>query len=624
MNRITALSFLLCLLAAPAAVAVDITLLGPTQFVRTRGRPNLYLSAFPGTAGPGKLIVRNGLANGKNRVSLAVVKVNGQVVLRPKDLNQGVFEIEKPLNLSVNNTISVKMGSKPGSFLTIEVSQELDADYAAFVGPEGGYIEFGSQARSTYRLALDIPAGALHSETLITLNQMDPEGVFDLSPHYHQVGPIVNIGPDGLVFQKPASLIISYRDGDNDGLVDGTPFDEKDLLIFSSNSNFEQFDIRGNVTDTASNISEISIHHLTSFGFWSGRWPSDSFLRYRIINTPAQTHDSPGEIKDALRSAFSEWQGHLSSVGIYFEEVAAGEDAEISIEWTSQDIGGVGLTTGYVAATSPVEIHKRIQFSDDVTACCGADVWSASLDPNNSQPNAVFVNKVAMHEIGHVLGLSHLTTQEEQMGDADRSVMHASAGTGNLQALSRIDLQKLRDRYGITEVGEVWLLEFEGTLSAPNIDYFGLNGATFTLTMQLEPETVGTFHDIGAYVLSGYRTSDFSLEIDGHGYSLNSSAAALIWDSQIGSLNDRLSVHADITDTNEAIPFDFGGGMIFSLLGIYLPTSHFNGTDMQPVSNADVVGIWPATVWRLLPSGDFETTIIGVENAQVSLRLETR
>jgi hypothetical protein len=269
-------------------------------------------------------------------------------------------------------------------------------------------------------------------------------------------------------------------------------------------------------------------------------------------------------------------------------------------------------------------IHKRIQFADDLAACCSAGGWSASLDPNVIQPHRVYIKKAAMHEIGHVLGLAHLTDQESQLVDAARSVMASSSENPNVQTLSPIDIQKLKDRYGITEAGEVWLLEFEGTLSAPNNDYFGLDGATFRLTMELAPETAGTFHDIGAYHLSGYRSSDYALEVDGHGSSLNGSAAALIWDSQMSFLNDRFSIHADITDANEAIPFDFGGDMILSLPGIYLPTGHFDGTDLQPVSNANVLDVWPATVWRILPDGEADSTIIGVDNVLVSLRLENR
>ncbi len=140
--------------------------------------------------------------------------------------------------------------------------------------------------------------------------------------------------------------------------------------------------------------------------------------------------------------------------------------------------------------------------------------------------------------------------------------------------------------------------------------------------MELDPNGAGTFHDIGAYVLSGYRTADYSLQISGHGQPLNNSAVVLIWDSQVGTWNDRLSIHADITDNDEAIPFDFGGDMIFSLPGIYLPSSQFSGTALQQVSNTEVEGVWPAMVWRLLPSGYFESTVIGVEDVLVSLSLK--
>jgi hypothetical protein len=344
------------------------------------------------------------------------------------------------------------------------------------------------------------------------------------------------------------------------------------------------------------------------------------------MNTPGHTSNSHEEIQDAVRSAFSEWNSYLSAAGISFSEVSPGEEAEISLEWSSRELGGVGLTTGSVIADFPTEIHKHIQLSDDLVSCCGAFIWSASLDPTSTQNDAAFVKAATMHEIGHALGLPDLSVQENQMGDSDISVMKSTAGFSNLESLSQIDAQKLRDRYGITGEGEAWLLEFEGTLTVPNVDVFNLDGAEFRLTMTIDPETIGTFHDIGAYLLSGYRTSEYTLEVDGHGLSVNSSAAVLIWDSQMPGMSDRLSIHAEITDANEAIPFDFADDMIFSLPGVLLPGSHFEGTGLQPVSNTDVGGVWPATVWRVLPNGEVERYVIGVvvDSVLVTLRLENR
>jgi hypothetical protein len=296
MLRIAFLLVPLCLSISQAAAAAEITVLGPTPITRTRGAPNVHESTFTAFPGPAKLIVKNGLANGRNRASSAVVRVNGQAVLRQRDINPQVYEIVIPLDLSETNTIAVKLNSKPGSFLTIEIIQESVAQYA-------------------------------------------------------------------------------------------------------------------------------------------------------------------------------------------------------------------------------------------------------------------------------------------------------------------------------------WLLEFEGTLSAPSTDFFGLDGASFRLTMLLDFEKNRSAHDIGVFLLSGYKTSEICLEIDGHGESTNNTAALLIWDSQIASLNDRLSIHADITDSDEAIPFDFGADMMFSPPGLYLPADHFGDSDPQPVSNAHVLGVWPATAWRLLPTGEVESYILGVKDILVSLDL---
>jgi hypothetical protein len=61
---------------------------GPKQYLRTRGKPNNYTDSFSATPGGGTLAVQNGDDNGNQRVSSAIVMLNGIQVFGPNDFNQ--------------------------------------------------------------------------------------------------------------------------------------------------------------------------------------------------------------------------------------------------------------------------------------------------------------------------------------------------------------------------------------------------------------------------------------------------------------------------------------------------------------------------------------------------------
>lgn len=122
------LGFFVC-----SALAVELTLFGPKKFYRTSGKPDEYTTKFSSLSEQGRLIqgnlfVWNGDVKGKNRVSSAHIVVNGHRVITPWDFNHHEV-IEIPLfNLKKKNWISVTIHGKPGSYLTLQISE---------VGPAG-------------------------------------------------------------------------------------------------------------------------------------------------------------------------------------------------------------------------------------------------------------------------------------------------------------------------------------------------------------------------------------------------------------------------------------------------------------------------------------------------------
>ncbi|HDQ03894.1 MAG TPA: hypothetical protein ENN23_04900, partial [Deltaproteobacteria bacterium] len=90
--------FLVALIMTPSVFSG--TLLGPKKYQRTSGSPNTYTDAFHAAAGSGSLIIQNGDSAGNNRVSSAVIYLNGKIIFSPGDFNQNVYNLQKYVQLN--------------------------------------------------------------------------------------------------------------------------------------------------------------------------------------------------------------------------------------------------------------------------------------------------------------------------------------------------------------------------------------------------------------------------------------------------------------------------------------------------------------------------------------------
>jgi hypothetical protein len=187
--------------------AVEVNLLGPNKYKRTTGKPNFFTEAFQGELGTGKLIILNGEANGENRVSSALILLNGTQVIGPKSFNQKVYNIEIPVSLSENNSISVELRSSPGSYLTIQVKEEMTQSTRP-VGPGGGILKFHNG------VILDVPADAVTEETAITVKDLKCSDVDAIvTSEINVFHPKRCLGgfsaePTNLVFQLPVTATL--------------------------------------------------------------------------------------------------------------------------------------------------------------------------------------------------------------------------------------------------------------------------------------------------------------------------------------------------------------------------------------------------------------------------------
>lgn len=102
---------------------------GPATFTRDNGKPVEKVATFTLARPVGEytMVVTNGEKGA--RVTSAVIKVNGQIVLGSSDFNENMESTEVAFPLQKNNEISVTLNGKPGSKLTITISgvNELEA-----------------------------------------------------------------------------------------------------------------------------------------------------------------------------------------------------------------------------------------------------------------------------------------------------------------------------------------------------------------------------------------------------------------------------------------------------------------------------------------------------------------
>jgi RHS repeat-associated protein len=106
-----------------ASTASSGSLFGPKKYKRTSGPPNKYTDTFKATGGNGRLIIINGDADGDNRITNAVIYLNGKEIFCHNDFKKKVSLLEKSVHLNNGfNTVKLELHGKPGSYITLKVT----------------------------------------------------------------------------------------------------------------------------------------------------------------------------------------------------------------------------------------------------------------------------------------------------------------------------------------------------------------------------------------------------------------------------------------------------------------------------------------------------------------------
>ena len=131
----------------------------PHTFIREIAKPETFSDIFTACDPKGsfKIIVNNGDEAGENRISSAVISVNGVPVITQSDFNQKTARIEKAVtNIAEENTITAELNSKPWSQMTVSVEGVMSCLEVNISEPQDG---------ATINKGLTIIRGTLESQT---------------------------------------------------------------------------------------------------------------------------------------------------------------------------------------------------------------------------------------------------------------------------------------------------------------------------------------------------------------------------------------------------------------------------------------------------------------------------
>lgn len=298
----------------------------------------------------------------------------------------------------------------------------------AVVGPDGGTLEVSDEQSPLFRTRLTIPAAAISMPTFLSMQALDAQpgnGVVRF------IGSGLTLGPAGLALAAPVTLTLPYQDTNRDGIVDSADFGVDTLKVGVA-------DVGGRIAfprrtiDTVEQTQTVEIYDLSSYWVTAWRW-SPGVLTYKL-SWPARGVSVAPDVDmdglaDAVRSGVDVWASALAPAGISFQEVEPNQSASLRFGFFSADsplsvlsspavtpASGLapGLSRGlgdgaaqYYAQEDPAAAGAQfvVNFNGNFGSASSPLRWTTDLGGNAS---AVSIEAVAIHAIGHVVGLDDI------------------------------------------------------------------------------------------------------------------------------------------------------------------------------------------------------------------------
>jgi Tol biopolymer transport system component len=226
-------------------------------------------------------------------------------------------------------------------------------------------------------VAIIIPAGALGSDTSLSLTAIGSN--YELSTNLGKATALfgVNIQPEGLEFLTPVTMIFSWHDTDNDGKIDGTTIKEEALLITKNNHAITDRCRQEAGCDMVANTFTFQVSSLSEFVLlvlndeplvWdiASQLPNDPLDAPRQVNTGINVYASFTDTGFTdIHTAVWDWGDGTTDPGIVNE--ASGE----------------GTVTGSHIYTNPGVYSVSLTVTDDdMLSGTGLFQYVVIYDPN--------------------------------------------------------------------------------------------------------------------------------------------------------------------------------------------------------------------------------------------------
>ena len=260
MKRYTLFLVVICVLIwAPVTEAlVEVEVLSPVICTRNTGEPIIETFVFIGFSGPATVKLKNGSLEDDSieKVSSSTVTVNGQVAFDSSDFNQKVDCLEKEIMLTEKqNTLEVLLKGKPGGRVTLQITQQVEAEAAAVIGSAGGLVEVSNPASLINGASITFPAGALTEDVIVSLSQ--GANVPELPADVSADGVALEFGPHGTVLEQLCLIRLP---------VPIQPADDEFLAIAYYNCEIDEWELLPVLSyDPIEGIAEFATDHFSIF-----------------------------------------------------------------------------------------------------------------------------------------------------------------------------------------------------------------------------------------------------------------------------------------------------------------------------------------------------------------------
>ncbi|KAK9757805.1 hypothetical protein RND81_01G187100 [Saponaria officinalis] len=292
------------------------------------------------------------------------------------------------------------------------------------------------------------------------------EGIVDLKRYFHHFGYYHHVFPSYNLTETPFTNVfddhlerVVTRYQKTFGLPSTGALDPSTLsLIMSPRCGVPDHKII-NLKNTNKRPSS-SLHETRHYLYFPGqpRWTREipinlsyAFSREDMIN-----YLSMQDIKGAFQRSFLKW---ASIIPVNFYETMDYDIADIKIGFYSGDHGDGEAFDGVLGVLAHAFSPENGRFHLDAD-----ETWAVDFDTQGSKL-AIDLESVALHEIGHLLGLAHSTTEE--------SVMYPSLKPREKKSKLRFDdIEGVQNLYGTNpnfSLGS--LLESETSSSIQCIDH---------------------------------------------------------------------------------------------------------------------------------------------------------